>query len=50
MGRIKKATDRDSRPTLSFQSSRKILFQGLTAGVTYVMELCAIGGRNGKSD
>jgi hypothetical protein len=50
LGRIKKATDGDFGPTLSFQSSRKILFQGLTAGVTYVMELCAIGGSTGKSD
>jgi hypothetical protein len=38
------------RPTLSFQNSRAILFQGLSAGVTYVMQLCAIGGSTGKSD
>jgi hypothetical protein len=50
LGRIKKATDGDFGPTLSFQNSRKILFQGLTAGVTYVMQLCAIGGSTGKSD
>jgi len=50
LGRIKKATDGEFGPTLSFQSSRKILFQGLTAGITYVMELCAIGGSTGKSD
>jgi hypothetical protein len=50
VGRIKKATDGDFGPTLSFQSSRAILFQGLSAGVTYVMQLCAIGGSTGKSD
>jgi hypothetical protein len=50
VGRIKKATDGDFGPTLSFQNSRKILFDGLTAGVTYVMQLCAIGGSTGKSD
>jgi hypothetical protein len=50
LGRIKKATDGDFGPTLSFQSSRKIVFDGLTAGVTYVMQLCAIGGNTGKSD
>jgi hypothetical protein len=50
LGRIKKATDGDFGPTLSFQSSAKILFDGLTANVTYVMELCAVGGSTGKSD
>ena len=50
VGRIKKATDGDFGPTLSFQNSRKILFDGLTAGVTYVMQLCAVGGNTGKSD
>lgn len=50
VGRIKKATDGDFGPTVSFASSRAILFQGLTAGITYVMQLCAIGGSTGKSD
>jgi hypothetical protein len=27
-----------------------VLFDGLTAGVTYVMQLCAVGGNTGKSD
>jgi hypothetical protein len=29
---------------------REILFKGLTAGVTYVLELCVIGGSTGQSD
>jgi hypothetical protein len=50
VGRIKKATDGDFGPTVSFASSKTILFRGLVAGVTYVMELCAVGGSTGKSD
>ena len=34
----------------AFKNSRSILFKGLTAGVTYVPELCAIGGSTGQSD
>jgi hypothetical protein len=49
-GRIKEATGGEFGPVISFASSRKILFTGLTAGVTYVLELCAIGGSTGQSD
>jgi hypothetical protein len=37
-------------PAISFASSRKILFDGLTAGVSYVFQLMAIGGSTGQSD
>lgn len=50
VGRIKAATGSEFGPSISFASSRKIVFDGLTAGVTYVMQLCAIGGSTGKSD
>jgi hypothetical protein len=50
VGRIKKLTDGDYGPTMPFASSRKIMFDGLTAAVTYVMQLMAIGGSTGQSD
>ena len=37
-------------PSISFASSKAILFKGLTAGVNYTLQLCAIGGSTGKSD
>lgn len=37
-------------PSISFASSRDILFKGLTAGVNYTLQLCAIGGSTGRSD
>ncbi len=37
-------------PVISFQSARRILFAGLIAGTTYVMELCGLGGATGHSD
>ena len=49
-GRIKKATDGDFGPTITFRSSRDIVFKALTAGTTYVMQLCGIGGSTGTSD
>ncbi|MGI8431850.1 MAG: hypothetical protein ACR2MW_06110 [Chthoniobacterales bacterium] len=36
-------------PVISFASSRRIIFAGLTAGMNYTLQLCAIGGSNGKS-
>lgn len=48
-GRIKPLGG-DFGPTLSFTNSRSILFKGLTAGLTYVMQLYAIGGSTGQSD
>ncbi len=49
-GRYKEATAGEFGPVVSFASSRKILFAGLKAGVTYVFELCAVGGSTGQSD
>ncbi len=37
-------------PVISFKNSREILFGGLTAGVTYVFQLCGLGGSTGQSD
>ncbi len=37
-------------PVITFQSSRRIIFEALLAGTTYVMELCGLGGATGKSD
>jgi hypothetical protein len=50
LGRIKPVDASEFGPSISFASSRKIVFDGLTAGVTYVMQLCAVGGSTGKSD
>lgn len=49
-GRIKPSASGEFGPTLSFQNSKKILFEGLTAGITYTLQLCAIGGSTGQSD
>jgi hypothetical protein len=49
-GRIRQASGSEFGPSISFKNSRSILFKGLTAGVTYVLELCAIGGSTGQSD
>lgn len=49
-GRIKKATDGDFGPTITFRNSKAIVFKALTAGTTYVMQLCGIGGSTGTSD
>lgn len=48
-GRIK-AAGGEFGPVISFASSRRILFEGLTAGTTYVMQLCGLGGNTGQSD
>jgi hypothetical protein len=50
VGRIKEANGSEFGPNLSFKNSRSIIFKGLTAGVTYIFELCAIGGSTGQSD
>ena len=49
VGRIKPVGG-EFGPTITFQNSKKILFAGLTAGVSYIIQLCAIGGSNGQSD
>jgi hypothetical protein len=48
-GRIK-AAGGEFGPSISFASSKAILFKGLTAGITYTLQLCALGGSTGKSD
>jgi hypothetical protein len=50
VGRIKEAGGTEFGPSISFKNSRSILFKGLTAGVTYVLELMAVGGSTGQSD
>ncbi len=50
VGRIKEANGSEFGPNISFASSRKIVFDGLKAGVTYVMQVMAVGGSNGSSD
>ena len=49
VGRIK-PVDGEYGPTISFASSRKILFDGLSSGVKYMFQLMAIGGSTGQSD
>jgi hypothetical protein len=49
LGRCK-TMDGDWGPVLTFRNSRSILFQGLKAGTTYVMQLCGLGGSTGQSD
>ncbi len=50
MGRVKQASGSEFGPNISFKNSKSILFNGLTAGVSYVLQLCAVGGSNGQSD
>lgn len=35
---------------VTFRTSREILFRGLSAGTTYVMQVCGLGGSTGRSD
>ena len=49
-GRIKPATGGDFGPVITFKNSKNILFTGLTAGTTYVMQLMGLGGSTGQSD
>ena len=48
-GRIK-AVGGEFGPVVTFRNSRQILFEGLAAGTTYVMQLCGLGGSTGQSD
>ena len=50
VGRCKPVGGSEFGPNLSFASSRAILFAGLTKGVTYVFQVCAVGGSTGQSD
>ncbi len=45
-----KTMDGDWGPVLTFKNSRSILFDGLKAGTTYMMQLCGLGGSTGQSD
>jgi len=47
---LRSARGREFGPSISSKNSRSIIFKGLTAGVTYVLELMAIGGSTGQSD
>jgi hypothetical protein len=49
LGRVK-AVGGEFGPVLTFRNSREILFKGLAAGTTYVMQLCGLGGSSGQSD
>jgi hypothetical protein len=49
-GRIKPVGAADFGPSISFASSRKLIFPGLTPGVTYTLQLCGIGGSTGRGD
>ena len=49
-GRIKPITGGDFGPVITFKNSKNILFKGLTAGTTYVMQLMGLGGSTGQSD
>jgi hypothetical protein len=48
-GRVK-AMGGEFGPVVTFKNSREILFKGLAAGTTYVMQLCGLGGSTGQSD
>jgi len=37
-------------PVITFANAREILFEGLAAGTTYVMQVCGLGGSTGQSD
>lgn len=50
LGRIKEANGTEFGPVISFKNSRAILFDGLKKGVTYIYQLCAIGGSTGQSN
>ncbi len=50
VGQIKKVNDPAFGPSVTFASSRDIIFRGLTAGATYVIQLMGIGGSTGQSD
>ena len=49
-GRIKPVGSAEFGPVITFEGSRNIVFDALSAGVTYVMELIGIGGSTGQSD
>lgn len=49
LGRCK-TMDGDWGPILTFRNSREILFAGLKAGTTYVLQVCGLGGSTGQSD
>jgi hypothetical protein len=48
-GRVK-AMGGEFGPAITFKSAKEIIFTGLTAGTTYVMQLIGIGGSTGQSD
>jgi hypothetical protein len=49
-GRIKPVGSAEFGPVITFQGSRSIVFDALSAGVSYVMQLIGLGGSTGQSD
>jgi hypothetical protein len=49
-GRIKDAKGGEFGPVVTFRNSKAILFDGVIAGVAYVMQLIGLGGSMGKSE
>jgi len=45
-----KALGGEFGPVITFKNSRELMFDGLKAGTTYVMQLCGLGGSTGHSD
>ena len=37
-------------PVITFENTHEIIFKGLVAGTTYIMQLCGLGGSTGQSD
>jgi len=42
--------ERNRRDNPAVDSRGRSCFKGLTAGVTYVMQICAVGGTTGQSE
>jgi len=49
-GRIKPVGSAEFGPVITFEGSRGIIFDALSASVSYVMQLIGIGGSTGQSD
>ncbi|MEO7718613.1 MAG: hypothetical protein ABIY70_20640 [Capsulimonas sp.] len=45
-----KALGGEFGPVITFKNARDIVFDGMIAGTTYIMQLCGLGGSTGQSD
>lgn len=45
-----KALGGEFGPVITFKNARDIVFDGMIAGTTYVMQLCGLGGSTGQSN